>query len=282
MEEIMSRAIQKESFWVNIWQAILADSEILKTQYSNPQGWKQFYNEAGYIFDMLWGDTERLGKEMTRFFLQEGILKKENSVLEVGCGTGWLSLAMAEAVSQVVALDYSHEMLKILEEKAKKRNITNIKIICEDFNDFSTEATFDVVVAACFPGVLSPEGITRFEQLANTCVIIFQYSKRGFSLSQNLFEHIMGKAPSFLGPTLLLWCVGYLISRGKFPEIRKWPWESRINLENPKILELYQAYFSIFGFDKEVVKNAFNKLSVNHVDRNIMCNLALLWWKRAA
>ena len=49
------------------------------------------------------------------------------SVLDMGCGPGTLALPLAERVRQVSAVDFSAEMLKILNEKAQKKGLTNIR-----------------------------------------------------------------------------------------------------------------------------------------------------------
>lgn len=47
-------------------------------------------------------------------------------VLDVGCGPGTLALPLAGRVNYVTALDFSGQMLAILEETARDRNITNV------------------------------------------------------------------------------------------------------------------------------------------------------------
>ncbi len=49
------------------------------------------------------------------------------SVLDVGCGPGTLALPLAEQVNRVSCLDFSKNMLTILDKKAKERKIKNIK-----------------------------------------------------------------------------------------------------------------------------------------------------------
>lgn len=63
--------------------------------------------------------------------------KKVNaSILELGCGTGRLTLPLARAGCRVIAIDRQQDMLNILREKLKKETQEvreNVQIIKEDF-----------------------------------------------------------------------------------------------------------------------------------------------------
>lgn len=81
--------------------------------------------------------------EQNKFLPLLGDLKNKR-VLDVGAGTGRLSLSMAKIGAQVTALDISEQMLKILKNKDKK--ITTIVGDAEAL-PFPNN-TFDIVTAA--------------------------------------------------------------------------------------------------------------------------------------
>ncbi len=54
-------------------------------------------------------------------------LTPEMTVLDIGCGPGTLSLPIAKRVQSVTALDFSQNMLGILQTDAKKRHLNNIE-----------------------------------------------------------------------------------------------------------------------------------------------------------
>lgn len=81
--------------------------------------------------------------EQNKFLPLLGDLKNKQ-VLDVGAGTGRLSLALAKAGAKVTALDVSSEMLKILKNKDKK-----IETVVGDAENLPFEDnTFDFVTAA--------------------------------------------------------------------------------------------------------------------------------------
>jgi|GEM_PF-1584218 len=273
--------IKEEDFWVNLWHEIVGNTIVLKTQWSEPQKWKQFYDAAGSLFSRLWGDAEKLGREIACFMASEGIITETDRVLDVGCGTGWLSTALASFVLSVTALDYSSSMVKYSNAVIENCGISNVHVVHKDFYDFTPDEPFDTVIAAFFPQAISPSGIFKLEQWARRrCVLVLQYSSSGMLVKQRLFEHLIGQIPPSPGMTLPLWCFGYLISRGKRPEIRKYHWESKITMTADDMLEFYKSYFAVFGFDKETVKDAFYRVGISDENNVLSCDLAILWWEK--
>lgn len=53
-------------------------------------------------------------------------LRPDATVLEIGCGTGSLALAMAPHTGHIHALDVSGEMIKIADEKKAAAGVTNV------------------------------------------------------------------------------------------------------------------------------------------------------------
>ena len=73
----------------------------------------------------------------------------EANVLELACGTGNISLAIAGKVNTILCTDISDNMLKVALRKAKRRKIKNISF--ENSSIFDTgkkDQSFDVVIAS--------------------------------------------------------------------------------------------------------------------------------------
>ena len=60
-------------------------------------------------------------------------LRRASVVLDIGCGTGGITLHVASYCSKVIAVDISQPMLDILNEKAYMRHIGNIETHCAGF-----------------------------------------------------------------------------------------------------------------------------------------------------
>lgn len=76
-----------------------------------------------------------------------GKLSSESKILDVGTGTGFLALLLAELGYEVVGVDISEEMIKVAREKAEKRNLkVEFKLGNAEKLDFKNEE-FDAVVS---------------------------------------------------------------------------------------------------------------------------------------
>ena len=71
------------------------------------------------------------------------------AILELGCGWGSLTLYMAEQFpnSKITAVSNSNDQRQFIETRCDKLNLTNIKVITADMNDFETKESFDRVVS---------------------------------------------------------------------------------------------------------------------------------------
>ncbi|MTD29857.1 class I SAM-dependent methyltransferase [Planomicrobium sp. YIM 101495] len=79
-------------------------------------------------------------------FLQ---LREEDELLDLGAGTGYVSLPIAPYVKKVAALDFDADVLGYLEQKAGEQGITNIETVVGDFKDIPlANGRFDKAVAS--------------------------------------------------------------------------------------------------------------------------------------
>jgi ubiquinone/menaquinone biosynthesis C-methylase UbiE len=62
-------------------------------------------------------------------------IKESDSVLDLGAGTGYISLAIAEQVNTVYAFDMDENILAYLDTQAKDRGISNVKTAAGDFRE---------------------------------------------------------------------------------------------------------------------------------------------------
>ena len=82
-------------------------------------------------------------------FLSAIDLEGCETILDVGCGVGNLSLKLAPKVKKVYSMDYATSMLEYLNQNAKEQNITNIESIEGSWYDsWDDIPEADVVIAS--------------------------------------------------------------------------------------------------------------------------------------
>jgi 2-polyprenyl-3-methyl-5-hydroxy-6-metoxy-1,4-benzoquinol methylase len=87
--------------------------------------------------------------------------RSDPRVLEIGCGTGTLSLLMAEQGAHVTAIDASPDMLAVAKRKAEIAGLADIiqfhRLDATELVDRFDPSSFDVVVGTLILGELPPE-----------------------------------------------------------------------------------------------------------------------------
>lgn len=102
------------------------------------------------------------------------------TVLELGCGWGSLSLWMAQRypASRIVAVSNSQGQREHIEQQARARGFTNLSVITQDMNSFSTEVRFDRIVS-----------VEMFEHMANWRTLLAR-ARNWLTPSGRMFVHV--------------------------------------------------------------------------------------------
>ena len=130
-----------------------------------PDEHDRFYDRDGLgteIYD-VWGELLRAGSPVggdAEFYVEQA-RRWGGPVLDLGCGTGRIGIALAEQGFDVVGLDLSAAMLMIAERKrgalpaAVARRLTFVRA---DMTDFTLDQTFPLIVtpARSFQFMLTP------------------------------------------------------------------------------------------------------------------------------
>lgn len=76
-------------------------------------------------------------------------LGRDDSVLELGCGTGSTALTLSDAVAEILGTDISSGMIDIAREKTRTQGIENARFMVATADDLTAagERRFDVVMA---------------------------------------------------------------------------------------------------------------------------------------
>ncbi len=63
------------------------------------------------------------------FKIVESLIEKGSSLIEIGCGTGKFTIPLSNKCKDILAVDFSKDMLKVLKEKIENNNINNIRAL---------------------------------------------------------------------------------------------------------------------------------------------------------
>lgn len=108
-------------------------------------------------------------------------LKKRDTVVEIGAGSGVITSALAHRVSQVIAIEEDHATAEKLRENLKKREITNVTVVEKDIRDYELPDS-NYKVFANPPFHLSSEIMHKLIESKNPPEAIYLILQKQFAL----------------------------------------------------------------------------------------------------
>lgn len=245
-------------FWSRIIDELHERHFILKSQKLNPERWGLFYNLAAPIMEALLGDASRIAVSIVDCIEQEGLVSPGLSVIDLGCGTGWLTLELARRDYRVTAVDASTEMINFLKKRAPQD--LPICTVCSDFYDFRPTEPQDLCIAVNFPPLFSTKAISHLVDYAYTkcCItLVNEDLNKELEFRQKVFIDLLKVRPMKASRLLLTWLFGYLLSRNVVPNVKTIEVDSKVCIRKEDLLEFYRLYFTIFGIESTIVENLF-------------------------
>ena len=74
-------------------------------------------------------------------------LTSDMQIIEIGCGTGIISLGIAAEAARVVGTDLSSQMIQIARQKAAEMNISKVEFkVCDGYSQPYKDGCFDMVL----------------------------------------------------------------------------------------------------------------------------------------
>jgi len=128
-------------------------------------------------------------------------LNPDYTVLDVGAGTGRLSVPIAKIVKQVTAVDQSGGMLGYLEENMAEEGLSNYKAIQKRWEDVELGVDIephDVVMASHSLGMFDlQDALAKMDAAAKKRVYIFTFAGRWFfdDQEEELWERVYDRPP---------------------------------------------------------------------------------------
>ncbi|MCK5684138.1 methyltransferase domain-containing protein [bacterium] len=196
------------------------------SSWSKEKNLKKFWNSRAEHFEDILKSPASIDYSnlIVEFIRNTSGLKSKDTILDLGCGTGILTLPLAKMVKKVTALDISNEMLKIMSTHMKKREISNIDIINERWMDAKENLSIhDIVISHRSLGVSAhtneeiPEYkkcLNKMNRFARKFVFIFFPAfrlpvEKGFYKCFHDFDYMEQEGSIGIATFNLLYSLGY-------------------------------------------------------------------------
>lgn len=123
--------------WNDLWNKSLQNLP----KKNNPESWDNIASKFNE-----WMEKDDYPEKL----LNRIELDSNDSVLDIGCGNGVITIPLAQKATKVTAMDISSKMLEILKKNAKNSGLNNINTFNQRIEDVTEEnvGKHDVVVAS--------------------------------------------------------------------------------------------------------------------------------------
>lgn len=103
------------------------------------------YGEYSLLYDKWCACYDVDNEEMS--ILKDNVLIRNKTVLDIGCGTGRLTMRLAQEAKEVYGIDLDDYSINVLNNKIADKGIKNIKTYCEDILEVDFPSNnFDIIV----------------------------------------------------------------------------------------------------------------------------------------
>lgn len=106
------------------------------------------YSEFANVYDIFMEDTpyEEWYKFIEVCVKEQGLAIQ--SVCELGCGTGQMTMLFAKSGCDVIGIDYSPEMLMVAQDRAFEEEVS-ILYLMQDMSEFEINREVDLICSCC-------------------------------------------------------------------------------------------------------------------------------------
>lgn len=218
------------------------DLELLKCKWTKPAG------EYGDLQAKIWdGRAEDYSNKaiptvkdnlFLKYLFEKAKPDLGMSVLDIGCGAGRFTIALAEYVKEAVGVDVSPKMIEAAGKSAGARNLSNIHFEAGDWSVWDLEKAgfknkFDLVFAHMTPAISDYDTMNKMNECAKGHCFLVKPARRKDFIQDTAFELIgITEQKSQLDDGISN-AFTYLWQRGYNPELsyRDEVWEREMTTE---------------------------------------------------
>ena len=215
--------------------------------------------------------------------VSEGILNKNGTVLDVGCGTGSHALQMARHCGKVFAIDGNAAALRVLNKRCELNCVKNVETRQVMWEDYEPSEKFDLAFSSMCPAVCNLDELLRFEGVSSGyCALMTVMSG-----SREKYRYMMMRELDIAPAGMITECGIYLdvLERlGRDVGLFTQSYHSERLISKDELLEMYPVYFKVFGIgeDRSVpyLTDFFDRHQEDgYLHDEAQINTALLYWK---
>ncbi|MDI3480705.1 MAG: hypothetical protein PWQ97_360 [Tepidanaerobacteraceae bacterium] len=232
--------------------------------------------------------VERVGK-LIAMLTEKGMLTKNSSVLDIGCGPGAYAVEIAKRAKEVVGIDISPRMLDHAENVRKNEKLENLKLLKLDWEqvlleELKWEMRFDLVFASMCPAINSKNSLEKMIRASRGYCFMSTFARREESIRDRLAEELIPNWDLKSQGKGVYCCFNILWLMGYYPEITYVDscWENKFSFR--EAVEYYCAALPIPGgpskAQREFIESYLKTLDEDGlITEKVKMKFAWIYWK---
>lgn len=183
--------------------------------------------------------------------IREGLVRREDAVLDIGAGMGGDTLRFAANCRSVTALELSGDSLRVLRRRAKDLGLENIETLQMPWEEHARAERFDVCYSAMCPAICNVEELRRMEGLSKRLCCLVTVTRGSYDKHRKAMMTELGLRSRGGMVTEAIHYYNALYLLGRQPEVRCRTAHREYAISRERVLAQYPIYFRIFGIEPE-------------------------------
>lgn len=246
--------------------------------------WLPYYSCIAEPFKKMPVRQDEAYDSFPSYLLREGLLRPEDTVLDIGAGMGGDTLSFAAHCREVTALELSVDCLEVLRHRAEGLGLTNIKAVQLPWENYRPAESYDISYSSMCPAICNVDELRRMESITKRLCCLVAVMRGSYDKHRRAMMAELDIRPKGGMTTELIHYYNALYMMGRQPNVLCRTVHNEYNVPAEKLLDQYTIYFKIFGVDEArsrafledyLSRNAEN--GVLHEESHI--HFAWLWWR---
>lgn len=222
------------------------------------------------------------------YLFEKAAPDKTMTALDIGCGAGLYSLALAPYIKEVVGTDISTQMILAASERAGQENIKNVRFLAGDWEHCNFSAPdydhgFDIVFAHMTPAVCDFKTLEQMNACARKHCFLVKPTRRRDSIQDEAFRRVGITAHQKQFDDMISNTFTYLWLKGYQPELsyRDEIWHAGRTLEDMEAWCIDRAGLqkNLSAQEKDTIRQYLQSVTVDgNIDETITTTIVTMYW----
>lgn len=226
-------------------------------------------------------------RKLVDYFNSKGVLNKDSTILDIGCGPGAYSIAFSPLVKKIEAIDISPEMLAYARANLEMRNIENVNLSLLSWQEIDIEKLgwnkkFDLVFASMSPGINNMETLVKMSEASRGHCFMSSFASRKDKLLDGVRDYVYGENIRGKWGEKVYYAYNILWKAGYFPEITYSEHRRETEYELEDAIKRYTDHIQRPG-QADITDKVREYFEVNFKDGKIVnsseVRVAWIYWK---